>query len=153
MPPPPCACLGVWAWAECVHRGSWNKLVQNLTLNHLNCVHKLSQKIRPFNFIFASRVCRHFQKLAGRIFHFTHQARQNLKKKMEFLVSISKNLNFYLKFQTHTDQCDRECRTQHQIQGKFEMICKLVQFQKKSQESFDRSRTHAQNFTVQSFVF
>ena len=30
---------------------SWNKLVQILTLNHLNCLYKLSQKIRPKDFI------------------------------------------------------------------------------------------------------
>ena len=104
--------------AECVHRGTWNKLVQNLTLNHLNCVYKLSQKIRPkYSFYTPSQAKSH--------------------KKMEFQVqkifSISKNLNFYLKFQTHTDQCDREYRTRHQIQGKIRNSLPLIP--KKSQKS------------------
>ena len=67
---------------------------------------------------------------------------------MEFLVqilfSISKNLNFYLKVQTHTDQCDREYMTQHQIQGKVRN--NLPPIPKKSQKCFGGTRTHSHTF-------
>ena len=91
-------------------------------------MYKLSQKIRPK-------------------YSILHTKPGKISKKMEFPVqisfSISKNLSFYLKVQTHTDQCDREYMTQHQIQGKVRNNLPPIP---KNLKSFEGTRTHAHTF-------